>query len=82
MTVAQAVLGWGVARGTVVIPKSVHQERIEENLGASKVEFSKEELVEVSQHDRRARFNNPSKGWGVQLFEGLDDGSTGHAMDC
>lgn len=69
VTVAQAVLGWGVARGTVVIPKSVHADRIQENIASLKVEFSEKELEEVNQEDKMVRFNNPSKAWGVELFE-------------
>lgn len=76
VTVAQAVLAWGRQRGTVVIPKSVHQKRIAENLGSLHVRFSKKEMSAIAQQDRRSRFNNPSKGWGVELFEGLDDGSS------
>jgi alcohol dehydrogenase (NADP+) len=71
-TVAQAILGWGVQRGTVVIPKSVHEERIVENWGANEVHFTKEEMREIEKQDKKARFNNPSKLWGVKLFEGLD----------
>lgn len=74
-TVAQAVLAWGVARGTIVIPKSVHEDRIKENIASLKVQFSEEELEEVAKEDKRIRFNNPGKGWGVELFEGLDGGS-------
>ncbi|KIW40718.1 uncharacterized protein PV06_07895 [Exophiala oligosperma] len=74
-TVAQAVLAWGIQRGTVVIPKSVHEERIIENLASLNVTFSKEEMRDIQMQDKRSRFNNPSKSWGVELFEGLDDGS-------
>ena len=71
-TVAQAVLGWGVQRGTVVIPKSTHEKRIVENWGANGVHFTEEEMKEIAKQDKKARFNNPSKQWGVKLFEGLD----------
>lgn len=80
-TVAQAVLAWNVARGAIVIPKSVHRKRIEENFGALKVEFSSEELREVAKEDRRVRFNNPGNDWGVSLFEGLDGASTEFVVD-
>jgi alcohol dehydrogenase (NADP+) len=80
VTVPQAVLGWGRKRGTTVIPKSTHEEYIEENF-ASDVEFSDEEMVKIGEKDRRARFNDPSKGWGVELFEGLDDGTNRFMMD-
>ncbi|KAK5097552.1 hypothetical protein LTS08_006966 [Lithohypha guttulata] len=72
VTVAQAVLGWGVARDTIVIPKSTHAKRIEENIEALKVKFSEKELKEIANEDKRIRFNDPSSGWGVELFEGLD----------
>lgn len=74
-TVAQAVLGWGIARGTIVIPKSTHENRILENYGSLAVRFTKKELAEIAKEDKKIRFNNPSKGWGVELFEGLDGGS-------
>ncbi|KAL8847297.1 MAG: hypothetical protein Q9198_011237 [Flavoplaca austrocitrina] len=74
-TVAQAILGWGMARNTIVIPKSVHEERIKENIASLKVSFSEEELEEINKADKKIRFNNPSKSWGVELFEGLDDGT-------
>jgi len=72
---AQAILAWGIQRGTVVIPKSVHEKRIAENLGSVNVSFSKKEMRKIEMQDKRSRFNNPSKGWGVELFEGLDDGT-------
>jgi alcohol dehydrogenase (NADP+) len=77
ITVPQAVLGWGIQRGTIVIPKSVHSKRIEENLGAVEVKFSEAEMARIAEEDRRVRFNDPTKGWGVEppLFEGLDGGS-------
>jgi alcohol dehydrogenase (NADP+) len=75
VTAAQAILAWGRQRGTVVIPKSTHHERIVENLASSKVVLSKEEMRAIAEQDKRARFNNPSKSWGVELFEGLDDGT-------
>lgn len=81
ISVAQAILGWGVARGTVVIPKSIHENRIIENLASKNVTFSPEEMAAVREQDRHSRFNNPSKGWGVDLFEGLDDGSNRFMVD-
>ena len=73
-TAAQAILAWGRQRGTIVIPKSVHQDRIAENLGSLEVNFSEKEMRLILEQDKRMRFNNPSKAWGVELFEGLDDG--------
>ncbi len=42
VTTAQAILAWGRQRGTIVIPKSVHEERIVENLGSLNVSFSRQ----------------------------------------
>lgn len=72
-TVAQSVLAWGIQRGTIVIPKSVHEKYIDENRRALEITFTDEELKEISQNDRKVRFNNPGKEWGVDLFKGLDD---------
>ncbi|KAI0154988.1 aldo/keto reductase [Xylariaceae sp. FL1272] len=72
-TVAQAILAWGLQRGTVVIPKSTNEKHISENLGALDVHFTEKEMRHISKQDKKARFNNPGKGWGVKLFEGLDD---------
>lgn len=72
-TVAQAVLAWGIQRGTIVIPKSVHDGRINENQGALEIKFTDEELKEIAKQDKKARMNNPGKGWGVKLFSDLDD---------
>lgn len=35
ITTAQLLLSWGVQRGTVVVPKSEHQERIRQNISVS-----------------------------------------------
>lgn len=46
-TPAQVVLAWHLAKGTVVIPKSVTPSRIEENLAAVNVRLSAEDLAAV-----------------------------------
>ncbi|RYP29438.1 hypothetical protein DL767_006707 [Monosporascus sp. MG133] len=72
-TVAQTVLAWGIQRGTIMIPKSVHEKYIKENQGALKIEFTEEEMSEISKQDKKVRMNNPGKSWGVKLFADLDD---------
>jgi alcohol dehydrogenase (NADP+) len=72
-TVAQTILSWGIQRGTIVIPKSVHEKFIKENLGALKITLSEEEMESISKQDKKARMNNPGKCWGVKLFADLDD---------
>jgi alcohol dehydrogenase (NADP+) len=73
-TAAQVVLAWGMSRGVSVIPKSKHEKYIKENFGAKDCELETGDLTEIEVFGREPkRFNNPSKGWGVELFEGLDD---------
>lgn len=80
-TAAQTVLAWGIGRGTGVVPKRIHRGYIRENFGA------KEDRCQLRNEDRKAvqeigvksmkRFNNPSRGWGVKLYEGLDKAEEG-----
>lgn len=72
-TVAQTVLAWGLQRGTVVIPKSVHEDYIDENQGALSIVFAEEDMLEAAEQDKKLRMNDPGKEWGVDLFKGLDD---------
>ena len=74
-TVPQLVLAWGMQRGTVVIPKSVHQERVVENFGASDVRLNEPEMELIGLRDKKMRLNNPGKSWGVKLFDDLDGAS-------
>ena len=72
-TPAQAVLAWGIQRDTIVIPKSTSEKHLLQNLRALNIEFTDGELEEIAKRDKKARFNDPSKFWGVQLFSDLDD---------
>jgi diketogulonate reductase-like aldo/keto reductase len=73
-TVAQVALAWGIGRETSVIPKSTHEWYIRENFEASECVLEKKDLKAIEKVGRKflTRFNNPSKPWGVKLFEGLD----------
>lgn len=74
-TTAQVALVWGMSRGYSVIPKSSHVDHIKENLGALKCKLHDGDLDRIDALSDRylKRFNNPSKGYGVKLFEGLQD---------
>lgn len=50
-TVGQVVLRWNVQRGVVIIPKSVHKERIEENFNIWDFSLSEEEMKQISSLD-------------------------------
>ena len=73
-TNAQVALKWGTGRGTSVIPKSAHRERIEENLASQGCELQEEDydVIEGLGKKYLKRFNNPAEGWGVPLYEGLE----------
>ncbi|CAN8106187.1 unnamed protein product [Discula destructiva] len=72
-TPAQVVLAWGMQRGTIVIPKSTSDQHLAENVAATQITFTEEELELVAKRDKKARFLDPSNSWGVQLFADLDD---------
>jgi len=48
---AQVVLRWNVQRGVVVIPKSVHKERMEQNIDIWNFELSNEDMEIISKMD-------------------------------
>lgn len=48
---AQVALRWNVRRGVVVIPKSVHKERIEQNMNIWDFQLSDEDMAEIAKLD-------------------------------
>ena len=48
---AQAVLRWNVQRGVVVIPKSVHKDRMEQNMDIWDFTLSDEDMAEIAKLD-------------------------------
>lgn len=50
-TAAQVILRWNVQRGVAVIPKSVHKERIEENIGIFDFTLTDDEMHKISTLD-------------------------------
>ncbi|KAI4174168.1 MAG: hypothetical protein LQ343_002503 [Gyalolechia ehrenbergii] len=74
-TTTQVALVWGMSRGTAVIPKSAQLEHIKENFGALKCKLDDSDLDRIDGLSKKylKRFNNPSKSYGVKLFEGLED---------
>ena len=71
-TVPQTILAWGMQRGTIVIPKSVHDDRITENYSSKGIRFDEAELEEVAAQNKEVRFNDPGSNWGTDLFDDLE----------
>lgn len=76
-TPAQVALKWGLLRRTSVIPKSTKASRIEENFEATKCELHWRDLAALRKELPVKRYSNPSKRWGVSLFDGLQDAGFG-----
>ncbi|KAK3114942.1 hypothetical protein LTR53_006209 [Teratosphaeriaceae sp. CCFEE 6253] len=72
-TPAQVALAWGMGRGTSVIPKSQHKAYIEENFGSLGCVLKRGDVEEIDALGKaHHRFNNPSEGWKVPLYKGLE----------
>ena len=50
-TPAQVALRWNIQRGVVVIPKSVHKDRIEQNINVWDFSLSDEDMAEIAKLD-------------------------------
>lgn len=53
---AQVLIKWNVLRGTAVIPKSVHEGRILENLQSLRVNLDQEDLEKIAQLNKPFRY--------------------------
>ena len=68
-TPAQVLIRWAIQRGTVCIPKSVHENRIKENFDVFDFELTPEEMQRIRALDKGHRFSEPV---GL-LFPGVPD---------
>lgn len=48
ITVAQLIIAWGLKRNLTMIPKTVHHERLKENLLGSQIEISLEDVLKIN----------------------------------
>lgn len=71
-TAAQVALRWNVQRGVVVIPKSVHRERMEQNLAIWDFRLSQEDMDEISKLDvgRSGIVSHDDPGF-IKMLHGL-----------
>lgn len=53
---AQVLIAWAVNRDTVVIPKSTNEGRLKQNLEASSIQLSQEEMSQINQLDKHFRY--------------------------
>lgn len=51
-TPAQVILRWNVQQGVIIIPKSVHKNRMEENLGIWDYSLDEEDMAQISSLDK------------------------------
>ncbi|CAG8216853.1 unnamed protein product [Penicillium salamii] len=75
----QVVLAWGINSGRSVIPKSVVDWQIEQNLEAD-FELQPEDMAQIATLDAQARFNDPSLDYEWRLYsdlEGIDGTMSG-----
>jgi 2,5-diketo-D-gluconate reductase A len=67
-TPAQIVLGWHLGIGNIVIPKSIHPNRMSENLAAAEITLSPDELDAITALDAGARIGtDPAEAAHTQM---------------
>lgn len=64
ITTGQVLLSWGLARETVVIPKSVNPDRLRQNLAAADLTLDQQDMEDIATLDQSYRFVDGS------FFEG------------
>jgi 2,5-diketo-D-gluconate reductase A len=73
-TIAQVILRWHIQSGVVVIPKSTHYERMEENLNVFDFELKQEDMEAIATLDKKESaffsHNDPAMvEWFVKMVE-------------
>lgn len=70
-TAVQVVLAWGINSGRSVIPKSVIEWQVDQNLAAD-FELAPEDMAAITTLDAKARFNDPSLDYEWPLYADLE----------
>lgn len=65
---SQVLLRWGLQRDTIVIPKSVDYDRIQENVNVFDFELSEEEMKMIEKLNKNLRFVDPLVWWKIPYF--------------
>lgn len=71
---AQILIAWALTRGTAVIPKSVNPERLAQNLAASEIVLTDDEMGQIAKLERDSRYIDGSfwaKPGGAYTIDGL-----------
>lgn len=73
-TTAQVMLRWNIQRGVVVIPKSTHYERMEENLNVFDFFLDEEDMSRIAALDKKesaffSHYDPAMVEWFVQMVE-------------
>jgi diketogulonate reductase-like aldo/keto reductase len=68
-TSAQVLIRWAIQRGTVVIPKSSHPERIKENIDVFDFELSEQDMQDIAALERGMRIVDPYAWSRVPYFD-------------
>ena len=69
---AQVVLRWNVQRGVVVIPKSVHKNRMEQNIDIWDFELSADDMAEIAKLDvGHSEIIDHSKPSTIKMIQGI-----------
>ncbi|KAG5472107.1 hypothetical protein CUR178_02779 [Leishmania enriettii] len=55
-TVAQVILRWNIQQGLITIPKSIHKDRIEENMNIFDFELSAEDMEKIDGLNKDSRY--------------------------
>lgn len=73
-TAAQVMLRWHIQRGVVVIPKSTHRERMEENLNVFDFELTVQDMEQIAALDKKessffSHYDPAIVEWFVQMVQ-------------
>ncbi|HEX7017806.1 MAG TPA: aldo/keto reductase [Patescibacteria group bacterium] len=66
---AQVLLRWSLQRGLIAIPKTVSNDRIQENYQVFDFELTSEEMNKISALNKNHRYVDPVVWWGVPYFK-------------